>query len=384
MFLIFSTILAIGNPFKNENIFKFLKNDVPSDKAILIIDLKFTNSFFDITESEILFNRNSTVYSCSLFKFGNIAKFDKQTKTYSVDGSFYFTVEPGDLDINLIEITTTNGNYSSSIKYPLSGKFSLKAGSINYLGEIKVNAQSNGLINQGGNIFNIEKFKTLFPKILNAANGQINDITLSASTPVETAEAIFTDNFNQGNNNWVLTNDNLHKTTISEGIVLINNQSKDSCVFYRNTELPKSFDVQVETSWLNGETNKAFGLIIGNDPQNCIKFSITSNGYLSIFRWLPPKVLKWVEQDIYNWTKSDKINTQLGEKNTIRVQKTGWYMHTVEVIAFYINDNLVARNVYYLNPLASSQFDKQGIIGFYTYGEQSVSIDNFIISNLKK
>ncbi|MBK9392007.1 MAG: hypothetical protein IPN68_18155 [Bacteroidetes bacterium] len=174
----------------------------------------------------------------------------------------------------------------------------------------------------------------------------------------------------------------MHSTTISEGKMIINNQSTDSCIVTKNIRFPVSFDAEAECTWISGETNKGFGMIIGNDPITCLKFTITANGYFSVFRWLGKNGLKWFSPIVYGWTKTDLIDTSPNAKNVISIQKTDWYMHNVGMIAFYINGTLVARNIFYISPPAGgsgTQFSKDGVIGLFSYG----NLNSIILMNIK-
>jgi hypothetical protein len=55
------------------------------------------------------------------------------------------------------------------------------------------------------------------------------------------------------------------------------------------------------------------------------------------------------------------------------------------MVAFYINGWLVARNNYFVYPpivSSGSQFKKEGVVGFYSYGKQAVTVDNFKMSTI--
>lgn len=384
--ILLAAININGNPVKKENIFNRLTNDGPDGKAVLVFSVKAKNSAYNISGGYLCFSRNALVYNCQMSWFN--AKRDKETKQYSGDVTYYYTVDPGELDINLIDVETISGSYTKSFGFPLSGRFKLEAGSIYYLGEVEVDlSKSTFAIFQGESAITSmsNSFKKDFPAIYNSVNGKINLISLTPSVPFETVQTIFTDDFSQSNINWQFTNDNYHKTSISDGKMLIENQATDSCVVLKNVEFAGSFEVQAKYTWVSGENNKAFGLIIGNDPTACLKFSITTGGYFSIFRWLPKNDLKWIAQNAYNWTKTDLIHTNPGEKNIIQIQKTNWFLHNVGMIAFYINGSLVARNNYYIYPPVNgsgTQFKKEGVVGFYSYGKQTIALDNFKLSAL--
>lgn len=386
--IIFLTSLSVfAKAPRNENIFNRLTKDEVNGKAVLVFSVKIENSIYKMSGGNITFSKNAIVYNCQMTWFD--AKRDKETKLYNGNITYYYTVDPGEIDINLIDVVTENGPYTRFVEFPLSGKFTLEAGTINYLGEIEVDLSKDSYsIFQGENAYKIlsENFKKDYPVIYNSANGKIDFIHFTPSVPYESAESIFNDDFSQSNTDWQFTTDNYHKITTLEGKMLIDNQGTDSCVVSKKVEFPESFDVQAECTWVSGENNKGFGLIVGNDLASCLKFTVTASGYYCIYRWLPKTDLKWIPEKVINWTKSDVINTKPGEKNVIQVQKTYWYQRKIGMIAFYINGKLAARNNYYIYPpvYGGLQFKKEGIVGFYSYGKQAITLDSFKMSTIGK
>jgi hypothetical protein len=381
------SIHSVANGYcdKNENPFKRLIKDELTGNAVLFYSIKVENSTNRISGSDVCFGRKSMVYSCPTEWY---TPKRNEEKLYSGEVTCYYTADPGEVDINLIEVETTNGSYTSSVSFPLSGKFKLEAGVVHYLGVILVDlAKSTCSIYQDESITAMagSKFKNDFPAIAGALNGKITLANLTRPVPCETMQTLFADDFSQNNASWQISAGNLQKIMIAEGVLTMDNQSTDSSVITKTIDIPGSFDAQAECTWQGGETNKGYGLIIGNDPVTCLKFTITSDGYYSIFRWLPKKDLQWISQNVFGWTKSDAIRTKPGDKNVLRVQKTEWFMHNVGMIAFYVNETLVARNVFYIYPPAGgsgTQFKKQGVIGLFSYGRQVMAWDNFKVSKL--
>jgi hypothetical protein len=377
--------MIFGAPPKNETAFKRLSKDEPSDQAVLIFTVKVENSKYPISGGAVYFSRDAAVYSCPMTWY--TPKRDAVTKLYSGEMTYYYLTAPGQADIALIDVETKNGSYTTWVSFPLRGQFNMDAGSVNYVGEIEVDlSASASAIQQNESTFSevTSKFKNDFPAISGASKG-IAFVNLSPSIPLKPAGEIFADDFSKSSSSWQITTDNLHHVTFSDGALVLDNQGADSSVVLKSTIFPGSFEVEAACSWISGESNKGYGVIIGNDPVNCLKFTITSGGYFSIFRWLPKKELKWIAQDVVGWTKSDLVHTGPGEKNVLRVQKTEWEMHTVGMIAFYINDNLAARNVYYVSPPtigSGTQFKKEGVVGMFSYGKQVIAWDDFKVSGL--
>ncbi len=377
--------LMCGAPPKNEIAFKRLSKEEPSNQAVLIFTVKVENSKYPISGGAVYFSRGAVVYSCPMTWY--TPKRDPVTKLYSGEMTYYYLTAPGETDIALIDVETKNGSYTTWVSFPLHGRFNMDAGSVNYLGEIDVDlSASSSVIQQNETSLSTvsSKFKNDFPAISGASKG-ITIAGLSPSIPLKPTADIFVDDFSKGSSAWQMTTDNLHHVTFSDGALVLDNQGADSSVVLKSMAFPGSFEVEASCSWISGENNKGYGVIIGNDPVNCLKFTITSGGYFSIFRWLPKKELKWIAQDVVGWTKSDLVHTGSGEKNVLRVQKTEWDMHTVGMIAFYINDKLAARNVYYVSPPtigSGTQFKKEGVVGMFSYGKQVVAWDEFRVSGL--
>lgn len=378
-------------PFEN------LVKDVPDpSSAILVFDVQSIALTDNVSFGEIYFTFGKTVYNLPWNNKSiehNITKANGQViKTTTC----YCKFTPGIFDLTAFDIITASYPYTNYATFPLQGVFELQPNTIHYLGLIQRNSItqetkwlfSDELLNNA-----INKLKNKYPTIYQAANSNISNISFLKPMVCKTGETLLQDDFSQNSGIWMLINDELHKSSITDGKLILKNNGLDSCLTIRNMEIPKDFNMQIETQWLGGDNNKSFGLIIGNDEKHCLKFNITQSGYYSITRWSYDKGLfakketMWFSPIVSAWTKTDKINTQPLGKNTIRVQKLNWYGHIVEFIAFYVNDELLTRNVFYINPpIAGSsgvQFNKSGIVGMFSYGNQTVSFDNFVFSTLK-
>jgi len=390
---IFISVILSGYSSKNESVFRNLTKDVPSGGATLIFSVKTISKTYDVSGLEVLFSKGSVVYSCPL-NMKYLSK-NKENKIVTTEVFCFSSVVPGNYDLNLVDVETTNGPYIGSVRYPFHGSFQLDAGTVNYLGEIIIDLTTSAVsleANEKNISLATEKFAREFPAIYSSAGNKINTIRLSESVPCETKDILLSDDFSQNNGNWKLTGADGQIITLNGGEVKIDNQKVDSCLVTRRVELPESFDIEIETRWNGGDPNKAFGLLIGNEENQCLKFSITGGGYCSIFRWdygrisssRPMKM--WSPPNVVSWSKSAFLHTKPGDKNILRVQKTKWSGFIIGVIAFYINDKLVARNIYYVTPPMGGnaiQFKKDGIAGMYSFGKQSVSFSNFKMSSLK-
>lgn len=390
---LFVSVIISGSTSRPESVFKSITKDVPSDGVTLVFSVKTISKTYDVSGLDVLFSKESVVYSCPL-NLKSLSK-NKENKTVTTEVFCFSTVVPGKYDLNLVEVETTNGPYIGSVRYPFQGSFQLDAGTINYLGEIIIDLTSSGtsLVTDEKNIARAtEKFSKAYPVIYSSAGNKIRTISLSESVACETKDILLSDDFSQNSGNWKLTSGDNQTITINGGEVKIDNQKVDSCLVTRRVELPEIFDITIETRWNGGDPNKAFGLLIGNEETQCLKFSITGGGYCSIFRWdygrnSSSRPLKmWSPPNVVGWSKSAFLHTNPGDKNILRVQKTKWSGFIIGVIAFYINDKLVARNIYYVTPPMGGnafQFKKDGIAGMFSFGKQSVSFSNFKMSSLK-
>ena len=165
--------------------------------------------------------------------------------------------------------------------------------------------------------------------------------------------------------------------------MIIENNGTDSCVLTIPVKIPrtidseKGFEVILETTWIGGDENKGFGLIIGRGERNCYKFTLSNNGYFSIFGWdyLKFFTLHNTNPVMLGWKKYDFINTGAGAKNVIRVLLLPVDSRVYGMFVVYVNDVMVTRNVYFLNSNSVYQFEKDGVIGVYSYGKQNVAFN---------
>jgi hypothetical protein len=386
-------MIVSGNPLKKESVFRNITKDLPSGGSVLIFSVKTISKTYDVSQLDVLFSNGNTVYSCPL-NLKYLTK-NKENKVVTTEVFSFSYAVPGTYDLNLVEVETKNGPYISSVRYPFQGSFTLEAGTINYLGEIIIDLTSSGsalAVDQKNSSLATEKFAREYPAIFNSAGNKVNTIHLLESHPCETGDIIFSEDLSQNNGEWKVTNNEDQKVVFSESGVKIDNQKGDSCLVTRRIDIPENFDISIETTWNGGDPNKSFGLMIGNEETQCLKFSVTGGGYCSIFRWdyvkkSSSRPLKmWSPPNVVGWSKSAFLNTNPGDKNILRVQKTSWSGFTIGVIAFYINDKLIARNIYYVTPPSGGyaiQFNKNGIAGMFTFGKQAVTFSNLKMSSLK-
>jgi hypothetical protein len=394
----FIVLSASGKPTslpENKNVFQYLRKDVLTGNAVLIIRVKSLNNKGynqGYAGGEVLFNYNQVAYS---FPLVTEQKYSTASKTTGITETVtYCLARPGEYELLLANLDKRSGNNVISTAYDFRGSFSLEAGKVYYLGEFLFDLQTNNCrLNLATNDQQLNgTFKENYPVIFKAAEETVIPVSLGTALPWPVSTALFNDEFSPVSDKWLFDSDPAHETYTADGRLTINKLRADSSLVTMPTELPDNFEIRADAYFMAGDNNKSFGLLIGNEPKRCLKFSITGSGYFAITRWdygkgvLAKKETMYSPELVVKWTKSELINTTSGAANSIRVQKIPWYGHTVGVIAFYINDKLAARSIYYVSPPVlggAIQFMPKGVTGFYAYGRQAVCFDNFRISELK-
>ena len=385
------SVLSSG---KDENVFRALKKDEACEDPVLVISVKRTTT----EKSNIVYSGGEVLFTCGpkVYSFPLISREEKTQKNNGVIESEFISsciAQPGNYELVSISFSARQGNYISSTNYAFHGTFTLAKGTLNYLGEIsydlptsQVSLESDaGRFKKSG-----ELFGTQFPGLFASAGSKLSVVRLGDPQPFTPATTLFEDDFKSGPARWRMINDNLHSAVIEDGSLIIHDRAKDSAVVSTDIPLPDGFDVELDISWIGGDENKSFGLLIGNDIKHCLKFNLTSSGYYSVTRCDFSKAALAKAEKMFSpevaepWKKSAIINTGAGKTNHLRIQKTGWYQHTVGIIAFYLNDKLLCRNFYLISPagFGSTQFDKNGVLGLFCYGKQQVSFSKLKYSAL--
>jgi hypothetical protein len=316
-----------------------------------------------------------------------------------------YYVVPGEYDFTAYAPIIGLGSYPNfstfSKSFPFSGFFTLEAGKAYHIGYVNANIPTT---RQKGSImietsreqtctFEItddkliaskEHLKRYYPKVLNSVKGEIGQVSFTQGHKIcPSGNVIFDENFTDNSRGWKTADDGIHKSYITSNSLIIENNGTDSCVLTLPVKIPKGFEIILETTWTGGDDNKGFGLILGNSERKCFKFTISGNGYFSIQRWAYIMNKMWVSPFALDWRKYDFINTGAGAKNVIRVQRMGIDRSTSGMFVIYVNDVLVARNIFFIDPMNNiQQLNNKGVIGVYSYGKQDVAFNRLIYSEL--
>ena len=351
---------------KQQTGFTWIRNDIPDPaKAILVVTSNCIGSVY--------LTPGSTAYPINLYDLT-----DK--KRESTTRGYYF-LEPGEYEF----ITFVSG----STYFPFKGSFRLEAGKAYFLGYIEGvpaggRAPTCELQTNPERLAEcMEKFQQKYPQIFSAVKGEMEPV---AFLPTQKMRAVgnarLDETFADNSRGWP-TSDG--KSYVANNSLIIENNATDSCVLSLPVDFPKSFDVRLETTWTGGNNSRAFGLVLGFDNVNNLRYYITNNGHFSVQRWFYPKyfVYPW-PLFAKEWHKYDCINTGNGAKNEIRVQNVkleGTYFWMTSV---FINDVMVARNTYKIDVSSKTNIIRKGVMGIISYGPQNIAVNRLTFSELKE
>ncbi len=194
-------------------------------------------------------------------------------------------------------------------------------------------------------------------------------VSLLNISPVFASEKILLqDKFDDNMNSWIISRGNNFKLDIKNGILNIENKTKNSLItttlFPTKIDQSKDFEIKAEIKKISGLDNNSYDLVWGFvDKDNFYSFGVSGTG---AFRY--GKYVKGIYKSLVNWTSSSFINKK-NAKNKLALVKSE------NKIYFYCNHNL----------LGSSTFEKfignkQGIM---LQTKMTVQVDNFLISEKK-
>jgi len=389
MYLSFMLVLALFSTSAQKAGFKALIKDNPDPaKAILVI----TSNHF----GELYVTSGNKVY-CTPDPY---SKFDVYGEKQNIRA---FYVVPGEYEFTVFAAIIGLGNsqnFSTYAKFfPFTGIFRLEAGKAYHLGYLNAIIPTNrvrGSINlaTGEETCTYEATKERlkaskeylekFSKVFNSVNGVIEQVVFSQGHNICPAgNIIFDEKFANNSRGWKTSDEGAYKSYIANNSLIIENNGTDSCVLTSPVNIPKGFDILLETTWVGGDNNKGFGLILGYSEKNCFKFTISGNGYFSIQRWAYFMNKMWVSPFVLEWRKYDYINTGEGAKNRIKVQRMEIDSTVYGMFVIYVNDVMVARNIYFIDSMNNSQqLGNKGVLGVYSYGKQSVAFNRLTLSEL--
>ena len=377
-----------------KNVFKILVSDKPDPaKAILMVTYNGYGELY-VTKGNIVY---VTPY------MGD--KFDVNTPDEYMAVRYYY-VDPGEYEFTGFSKSVGTGETNNPYVghglvtkfFPFTRTFRLEAGKAYCLGYIEAKIPTitergwTSIDPNGEQTCNVltsperltsgkTKFQNDKPKIFHSVKGEIEPVTfLPVQKMHEAGNVLFDEKFTDNTRGWQTSNDGTYKSYIADNSLIIENNGVDSCVLTLPVNIPKSFDLRLETTWIGGDNRRDFGLIIGNDNVNCLKFTITNNGYFCVKRWNYFKGVMYQNPIVADWQKHDCIHTGDGAKNVIKVQKMQIQGITYGMIAVYINDVLVSREPFLIDQ-RYVQFNKKGVIGIFSFGKQSVAFNRLTFSD---
>lgn len=133
------------------------------------------------------------------------------------------------------------------------------------------------------------------------------------------------------------------------------------------------FYVEVDTYHVSGPLDNEFGLLFRNDGSNYYVYSISSDGYFRIQKWLDGE---W--QSVVDWTEAPAIADGEGSHNTLGLLAEGPQLSVLvngEVLATAADDTIQGDGL----ALAAASFDEAGVeIAFedFTYWPTTEAADN--------
>ncbi len=173
----------------------------------------------------------------------------------------------------------------------------------------------------------------------------------------------FNESFSSNSRGWSTDNLDNYTSSVSGGKLNIHRKKKGGIFISRHVDIDTSKDFIIETS-LSREKSGAsglYGLTFGRkNSSNEFTFLISTNGSYMYRKF---------DNDEYSaiipFTESDAVKTGIGQKNKIKIVKSG------KLLRFYLNNQ-------YLNEAPFQNFFGNSI-GFTVYHEQKISVDNLNI-----
>ena len=127
------------------------------------------------------------------------------------------------------------------------------------------------------------------------------------------------------------------------------------------TNFTSDLDISVDTEWLGGIDDYAYGILFRNSSKGSYGFGISANGWYVVDEW--GEDLDTGPEGLIDWTTSSVINKE--GKNTLRVITRG------SLFEFYINGVMV-------NSITDDTLT-EGRIRLYVGNLQEVAFDNLVV-----
>jgi len=189
-------------------------------------------------------------------------------------------------------------------------------------------------------------------------------VSLLHSPSLFAAEIIFTEEFNNNDNQWPIEDDEYAKTSIVNGTYIFEYKMDEGgyhAYYAVSIDTERDFEIEVTLYQISGHDDYGYGLIWDMvDDSNYYSFEISDNGYYRVGKAVADE---WI--DVIGWTESEYINTY-GGKNTLAIAKLG------DTYMFFINENYV--NLTDVQPLLGDY------LGFDIWLKQKIAIESLEVS----
>jgi len=182
------------------------------------------------------------------------------------------------------------------------------------------------------------------------------------------AEIIFSEEFNNNDNQWPIEDNEYAKTSIVNGTFIFEYKMDESgyhAYYPIDIDTGRDFEIEITLYQISGHDDRGYGLIWDMvDDSNYYSFEISDNGYYRVGKALAGE---WI--DVIGWTESEFINTY-GGKNTLTIAKLA------DTYMFFINENYV--NLTDVQPLWGEY------LGFDIWLRQKIAIESLEVSYIEE
>ena len=182
---------------------------------------------------------------------------------------------------------------------------------------------------------------------------------ICSSISITAQTSVFTENFDNSNQGWVIGNNDTRELRIFNGRYYFDyKKDKNWTVSSKTFTLSSSQNFEVETSIqkLSGVNDYGYGLFLKKSNGDAIEITISGSGY---FR--TDKVKNNRYEKLTGWTKSSSVKTGNYATNKLKIKKVK------NTVTFYINNKLVDTQTLY--DVSGSR------VGFVINKNQKISID---------
>ncbi len=310
---------------------------------------------------------------------GDISVFRENFYTSSKPGEYYIK------DINIYLGSTTSSSYAQTVTttytqffYPEIG-FEMESNFLYVLGTIKLeiikidgeffpNYTFNSNTSLDNNIENItvltEEFIREYP---NALDKYDNRITAASAYSF----ILFDFNLNGYGYSSNSTDWNSYESDVVDYLYYgnkyvlkkkVDNNTYNYMQCNRTFDLSDDFEITWESQLSNGDTEELYGLMIGDDPENCYFFFLNGSGTSGI---------SWLVNG--EWRENPALLTkEIDNKSDIFSLRRNRLIGTGETIEYYIDEELIGRTGNGLNTGPQ-------MMAFFISGASMIEMDNLFI-----